>query len=81
MQLLMVAGDADRGLDKVKLNASEKLRHCSETLSLANSRVLAFVLAVIAHRASPVASKIIGQRAAGPNTMASEPVDVLQRIH
>ena len=38
MQLLMVAGDADRGLDKVKLNASEKLRHCIETLSRKLSR-------------------------------------------
>ena len=61
VHLITVAGDADRGLDKVKLNASEKLRHCIETLSLANSRVLAFVLAVIAHWASPVAAKIIGR--------------------
>ena len=29
----MVAGDADHGLDKVKLNASEKLWHYNETLS------------------------------------------------
>ena len=38
VHLITVAGDADRGLDKVKLNASEKLRHCSETLSRKLSR-------------------------------------------